>query len=88
MKDASLEGVMLGVVYNIVTSGKGAGRTEIKARGQTKGHVESEKRRNECVASAVMEVEITKQVEGVLEIAADAEGNGGGRASYLVYRVD
>lgn len=41
-----------------------------------------------CMESAVKEVERTKQMEGVLEISPDGEGNGGGRASFLVYRRD
>jgi hypothetical protein len=104
LSDATLEGIMLGVVYSPApapaVAGKGENsRVKVKARLEEGASIpkspmngmefETNKRfRRECVEGAVQEVETRQQMEGVMDVAADETGNGGARVSFLVYRVD
>ncbi|CAG8982390.1 hypothetical protein HYALB_00007512 [Hymenoscyphus albidus] len=102
--DAELEGVMVGLVYTSTSHSKPerspskGGRVKIKRREKKVVPVPEEMGGGDekkvdrwllaCVQSAVGEVERTRLMEGVLEIPGGAEGDFGGRASFLVYRVD
>jgi hypothetical protein len=113
LSDATLEGIMLGVVYSSTPVPAAAGKSEdarirIRPRGEKSASSEqvakkenlaagplnesqseeSKRWRGECIEGAVLEVKNRQQMEGVLDIAADEAGSGGGRVSFLVYRVD
>jgi hypothetical protein len=75
--DATLEGVVLGIVYS--TESEEAGRQDLRVKRD--GEREGEQR-SACVRKAVDEVEEKRLMEGVMEV------EGGGRVSFLVYRVD
>ncbi|KAG9238112.1 hypothetical protein BJ875DRAFT_368515 [Amylocarpus encephaloides] len=92
LNDGGLEGVMLGIVYSSLP-GEKKQELRVKREDAITERVrnikmeESWRWRRECVLSAVLEVESSNQVEGVLDIAADEEQRGG-KVSFLVYRVD
>jgi hypothetical protein len=90
--DASLEGVVLGLVFSPPENS--AGDKELrslsrhrarKGKGKKAGEKESQGRVDEegtCLDQAIKHVEDTRQMEGVLEI------EGKGSVGFLVYRVD
>lgn len=76
--DVTLESVVLGLVFTVPDS-NAAGNLELRGVGEAEGSREGERR---CVEQAVRNVEVGKQVEGVLDI------EGRGKMGFLVYRVD
>jgi len=73
--DATLEGVVLGIVYS--TENEDAGRQDLRVKRDGE-----EDQRGACVKKAVDEVEEKRLMEGVMDV------EGGGKVSFLVYRVD
>lgn len=75
---------MLGLVYTVPENR--AGQKELRGLvGGERGRLgEGERQRQEqtCLDSAMREVELRRQMEGVLEI------DGKGKVGFLVYRVD
>jgi len=67
--------VVLGIVYS--TENEEAGRQDLRVKRDGEGE-----QRSACVKKAVDEVEEKRLMEGVMEV------EGGGRVSFLVYRVD
>jgi hypothetical protein len=92
--DASLEGVVLGLVFSPPENSagdkelrslshrkarKGKGKGKKVAEKETHGTMDDE---GNCLAQAIRHVEEARQMEGVLEI------EGKGSVGFLVYRVD
>lgn len=73
--DASLEGVVLGIVYS--KEEESEERQDLKVRRTYEGH-----QRTACVAKAVGEVEKRRFMDGVMD------GVDGGKVIFLVYSVD
>lgn len=71
---------MLGLVFTVPDS-NAVGNLELRGLGQGK-EAESREGERRCVEQAVRNVEVGKQVEGVLDI------EGRGKMGFLVYRVD
>jgi len=94
--DASLEGVVLGLVFSPPENSAGdkelrslSHRKARKGKGKGKGKKVAEKEtqgimddEGNCLAQAIKHVEEARQMEGVLEI------EGKGSVGFLVYRVD
>lgn len=74
LNDATLEGVVLGIVHS--TDEEGDERGELRIREEDRDL------RTECVARAAEEVEKMRLMEGIMDV------EGSGRVSFLVYRVD
>lgn len=90
--DASLEGVVLGLVFSPPENSAGdkelrslshrkarKGKGKKVAEKETQGTMDGE---GNCLAQAIKHVEEARQMEGVLEI------EGKGSVGFLVYRVD
>jgi hypothetical protein len=83
--DASLEGVVLGLVYTVPKNRSGSKELRglraggVGLGGESRGKEEEEET---CLESAMRSVEMKRQMEGVLEM------EGKGKVGFLVYRVD
>lgn len=75
---------MLGLVYTVPESRAGQKELRGLVGGERSGLGEGDKQRQEqmCLDSAMREVEMRRQMEGVLEM------DGKGKVGFLVYRVD